>query len=80
MGSISSSHALCLFAYFILVDMKIQRFNNAVSKYPIQVIFGVFLVYDLSAAPLLFKIGTFCVPTEVESGFGILSQNRDCLV
>ena len=37
-----------------------------------------FLVYDFSAALLLFKIGTFCVPTEVESGFGILSQNRDC--
>ena len=30
-------------------------------------------------APLLFKIGTFYVPTEVESGFGILSQNWDCL-
>ena len=47
--------------------------NN--SKYPIQ---ATFLVYDFFAAPLLSQIGTFCVPTEVESGFGILSQNRDC--
>ena len=38
----------------------------------------IFLVYEFSVAPLLFKIGTFCVPTEVESGFGILSQNWDC--
>ena len=30
-----------------------------------------FLIYDFSAAPLLFKIGTFCVPTEVESGFSV---------
>ena len=37
-----------------------------------------FLVYYFSPAPLLFKIGTFCVLTEVESGLGILSQNRDC--
>ena len=37
-----------------------------------------FLVYDFSAALLLFKIGTFCVLTEVELGFGILSQNQDC--
>ena len=47
--------------------------NN--SKYPIQ---AIFLAFDFTVAPLLFKIGTFCVPTEVESGFGILSQNRDC--
>ena len=38
--------------------------NN--SKYPIQ---AIFLAYDFSAAPLLLKIETFCVPIEVESGF-----------
>ena len=36
-----------------------------------------FLFYDFSATPLLFKIGTFFVPTKVELGFGILSQNQD---
>ena len=40
--------------------------NN--SKYPIQ---AIFLAYDFTAAPLLFKIGTFCVPAEVESGFSV---------
>ena len=64
-GTENCSFTLCPFYYLSQ--------NN--SKYPIQ---ALFLVYDFSAAPLLFKIGTFCIPTEVESGFGILSQNWDC--
>ena len=61
---------MCSWCTFTPCSFHYLSQNN--SKYPIQ---AIFLVYDFSAAPLLFKIGTFSVPTEVESGFGILSQN-----
>ena len=61
---------MCSWCTFTLCSFHYLSQDN--SKYSIQ---AICLVYDFSAAPLLFKIETYCVPAEVKSGFRILSQN-----